>query len=48
VENVVYSPSHRELQLIRHRGNLLDDFKGPIPFGIELCFLMADFEVGCF
>jgi hypothetical protein len=48
MENVMYSPSHRESQLIRHRGDLFDDLEGSISFGLELCLLMTDFQVGRF
>jgi hypothetical protein len=48
VEDIVYSPGHRELQLIHHRGDLFDDLEGSISFGLELHSLMADFQVGRF
>jgi hypothetical protein len=48
MEDIVYSPGHRELQLIRHRGDLFDDLEGSISFGFELHFLMVDFQVGRF
>jgi hypothetical protein len=44
----MYSPGHGESQLICHGGDLFDDLEGSISFGLELCFLMADFQVGCF
>jgi hypothetical protein len=48
MEDVMYSPSYRESQLICHRGDFFDDLEGFIPFGFELYFLMADFQVGRF
>jgi hypothetical protein len=47
MEDIVYSSSHGEFQLIRHQEDLLGDLEGSILLGIELCFLIADFEVGC-
>jgi hypothetical protein len=48
VEDIVYSPGHRESQLIRHRGDLFDDLEGSISFGLEFRLLMVDFQVGRF
>jgi hypothetical protein len=48
VEDIVYSPSHGESQLIRHRGDLFDDLEGSILFGLEFCLLMMDLQVGRF
>jgi hypothetical protein len=48
MKDIVYSPSHGEPQLIHHKGNLFDNFEGPISFGLELHFLMVDFQVGHF
>jgi hypothetical protein len=48
MEDVMYPPSYGESQLIHYRRDLFDDFKGSISFGVELHFLMVDFEVGCF
>jgi hypothetical protein len=48
MEDVMYFSGHGESQLIHHRGDLFDDFKGSISFGVELRFLMTDFEVGRF
>jgi hypothetical protein len=48
MEDIVYSPSHGESQLIRYRGDLFDDLEGSISFGPEFRLLMMDFEVGCF
>jgi hypothetical protein len=48
MEDIVYSPGHGESQLIHHRGDLFDDLEGSISFGLEFCFLMVDFQVGCF
>jgi hypothetical protein len=46
MEDIMYSLSYRELQPIHHRGDLFDNLEGSIPFGFELYFLMADFQVG--
>jgi hypothetical protein len=48
MEDIVYAPSHGEPQLIHHRGDFFDDFEGSISFGLELHFLMTDFQVGHF
>jgi hypothetical protein len=48
MEDIMYAPSHKESQLICHRGDLFDDLEGSISFGLELHFLMADFQVGRF
>jgi hypothetical protein len=48
MEDIVDSPGHGEFQFIHHRRDLFDDLKGSISFGVELCFLMVDFEVGRF
>jgi hypothetical protein len=48
MEDIVYSPGHRESQLICHRRDLFDDLEGSISFRLELHLLMADFQVGCF
>jgi hypothetical protein len=47
MEDIMYPPGHGEFQLVCHRGDLFDDLEGSITFGVELCFLMADLEVGC-
>jgi hypothetical protein len=48
MEDVMYSPGYRESQLICHRGDLFDDLEGSISFGLELCLLMTDLQVGRF
>jgi hypothetical protein len=48
MKDVMYPPSHRESQLICHRGDLFDDLEGSISFGPKFCLLMMDFEVGHF
>jgi hypothetical protein len=48
MEDIVYPPSHREPQLICHRGDLFDDLEGSISFGLKVCLLKTDFQVGCF
>jgi hypothetical protein len=47
MEDIVYSPSHRESQLICYRGDFFDDPEGSVSFRLELCFLMADLKVSC-
>jgi hypothetical protein len=46
MEDIVYSPSHGESQLICHRRDLFDDLEGSISLGPEFCLLMMDLEVG--
>jgi hypothetical protein len=47
MKDIMDSPGHREFQFIHHRGDLFDDLERPVLFGIELCFLIVDSEVGC-
>jgi hypothetical protein len=46
MKDIVYPPSHRESQLICHRGDLFDDLEGSISFRPEFHLLMMDLEVG--
>jgi hypothetical protein len=47
MEDIMYSLSHGEFQLICHREDFFNDLEGSISFGLELRFLMVDFQVGC-
>ena len=45
MKHVVYCPSRRQLEPVRHRGNRFDDLEGSVSFGREFCHLMREFQI---